>query len=1196
MSIKIIQANIQGWKTNKDEIISVATKEDADILCLQETWQKTAENTQIKGYKIIQSCREDGYGGSLIAIKGCYKIGKTEIAETKSHIQVATAEIMDLDIIVSSVYIRPGTPIATYKYTIQKIITDLRESRRCKKVLVGDFNAHHQSWGNINEDSRGELLINELNDTDLMLMHNKEPTFINPDPSKSNSAIDLTIINATMYLKAKRTVTDIQIGGSGHRVIVTEIEGRGKKRDKTVILNSTSLACDIYKMNAPEYFDLNRFTKEMTTIRKANTKTITVTPKAWWDMEVEKAYEEKKTANKNYSANRTLENEINAKRKLARFRFLKKVNKTKNWEKWLERVDEQKSSSELWRLIAKCKGSKWKNDNINAIHSDLEKAKEFMKINFPNVRQANPTMVRSNITTEEELLDIKKWTRIMESKKNTAPGMDGISYGMLKMLNEEYTDRIIKDLNERWKRGKVARGLKTIKIVAIPKQGKDLQDAKNYRPISLLPTLTKMANSAVLEVLQEYTEKHHVIPSTSFGFRKRKSIHTATNLLVNEVYKNNREGNNTGVIFVDIKSAYNCVNIVKLTRILQAYMVPEGLVNWIFNLLTNRIMEIKVGKQKVTRVVSHGLPQGDVLSPTLFNIYTNELHKVNHGGRTRVIQYADDFIIMAAGTIEYIQTELQRSLDSFTNTAKGLDMEVNREKTKLMIFPREANVDINLNGQAIEKVKEYTFLGTIIDQKLNFQKHTNAAIQKAQRKLDVMKMICNRSNNIRPEKALQVHRSIIRGSMEFGASLINNANKNTLAKIDKVLHQSLRKVTGCTRTTPINSLMALAAEIPSSIRRKYVIAKEMVKAIAYSVANRQQLANVKRSATKKRYSGQELSAIENGTLTKRIPTFVPNDFKHCDIVIRKNMPGLLGSKSDQNTQAAKQICCEYINKNAKDRPRIYTDGSLTDDKCGIGIVIQEPVTTREWAYKLERNVAISTVELAAIDRALKLAIARNVRRPIILTDSKVTCEALKNALESDIVEETICNVLSNCRYAEATIQWIPSHVGIHGNERADILAKMGTTSDRIFENKESLKDIIRNLKNQMMVEANQWYTQYSADKGKTLYRVQTVIPTKMWHNKMSLKPKEIRIINRLLAGHDYSKYWLAKMKITNNENCESCHEPETGRHKTFSCVRYMVERRNRGITLERFEKSFREKDATYLKTVASFVIQNRIEF
>lgn len=179
-------------------------------------------------------------------------------------------------------------------------------------------------------------------------------------------------------------------------------------------------------------------------------------------------------------------------------------------------------------------------------------------------------------------------------------------------------------------------------------------------------------------------------------------------------------------------------------------------------------------------------------------------------------------------------------------------MEVNWEKTKLMTFPTEAEVDIGLNGHRIERVKEHKYLGSIIDQKLKFQKHTNEAIQRAQRRLDVIKMICNRKNNVSPEKAIQVHRAIIRGSMEFGASLINNANKTTLAKIDKVLHQSLRKVTGCTRTTPINSLMALAAEIPSNIRKKYVIAKEMLKTIAYSVANRQQLANVKRSSTKKR--------------------------------------------------------------------------------------------------------------------------------------------------------------------------------------------------------------------------------------------------------------------------------------------------------------------------------------------------------
>ncbi|XP_035774767.1 uncharacterized protein LOC118457361 [Anopheles albimanus] len=514
----------------------------------------------------------------------------------------------------------------------------------------------------------------------------------------------------------------------------------------------------------------------------------------------------------------------------------------------------------------------------------------------------------------------------------------------------------------------------------------------------------------------------------------------------------------------------------------------------------------------------------------------------------------------------------------------------------MMTFPKDINITIRTNDSQIERIKEYKFLGTIIDQGLKFHKHTLRGIQKAQKILNIIKMICNRNNHVCPAKAMQIHKAIIRGPLEFGATIIENGKKSILNKIDTIIHQSLRKVTGCTRTTPINTLMALAAEVPSRIRRKYLIAKETVKTIAFSTTNRQQLNGITRTRTNRRYSAQEQTVMEKDAMIKRIPNMSPNEYIRSDIEIRTEIPGLLGKKRDITPHVAKQIVCEHIRNTAKGKTKIYTDGSLTDAACGIGIVMQQPGVIREWAYKLSRRVAISTAELTAIDKALQLAITRNSHMPIIYTDSKASCEILKNALESDFVEETINNILSNCIYTNATIQWIPSHVGIPGNEKADMLAKRGTNCNRIIENQDSFKDIIRELKDLMMKEANRWYTEYSKEKGRTLYKLQEVITKKMWHCKTTLKAKEIRIINRLISGHDHSKYWLAKMKIVNSENCETCGVPETGRHRTFFCDRYRVERQKLNITLDKFEWSWKTREIKYLKIVTKFVTKYKINF
>ena len=105
-------------------------------------------------------------------------------------------------------------------------------------------------------------------------------------------------------------------------------------------------------------------------------------------------------------------------------------------------------------------------------------------------------------------------------------------------------------------------------------------------------------------------------------------------------------------------------------------------------------------------------------------------------------------------------------------------------------------------------------------------------------------------------------------------------------------------------------------------------------------------------------------------------------------------------------------------------------------------------------------------------------------------------------------------------------------MGINGNEKADKLAKEGTKQQSTIKNKIRVSDAIWAFQIKAHTEANRWYTVMSTTKGKKFYRYQTTLNKKMWHYKLKIPPKDIKILNRLIAGHDYSNFWLHKMKLT----------------------------------------------------------------
>jgi hypothetical protein len=357
---------------------------------------------------------------------------------------------------------------------------------------------------------------------------------------------------------------------------------------------------------------------------------------------------------------------------------------------------------------------------------------------------------------------------------------------MLKLMKQETTSKIIEDLNGMWRAGGLPKELKTVKIVAIPKANmKD--DELSARPVSLLPTLTKMLNGAVLEGLLRHLDDLEVIPKTSFGFRRGVSTETCLTYVMNTVAENLRSRKAVAMVFFDFSKAFNSVDPGLLKNMLDDAGVPREFGEYIYAFLCNRRTIVDTKEGVFERVISKGVPQGDTMAPTLFNVYTASFHEVNDENGTTVAQYADDFAFVVAGKdVNELKDRLERALRRFNDTAEILGLKINYDKTKYMVFNKRADLNLAVNGRRIEMVRSYKYLGIQLDWQMKFTQHAEGVRRKLIDRYNILRTIAGIHNGAHPTVMLRVYSALMDSVLRYGASVWTKISKSTMEKMNVI--------------------------------------------------------------------------------------------------------------------------------------------------------------------------------------------------------------------------------------------------------------------------------------------------------------------------------------------------------------------------------------------------------------------------
>ena len=283
---------------------------------------------------------------------------------------------------------------------------------------------------------------------------------------------------------------------------------------------------------------------------------------------------------------------------------------------------------------------------------------------------------------------------------------------------------------------------KKAKVTPIFKDG-DKTDVSNYRPISVLPILSKILERSVHDQLYNYLTCNNLLHPCQSGFRSKHSTNTALLDVTDHILNSMNNGMVTASIFLDLKKAFDTVDHDILIKKLKLYGVDGSTLKWFKSYLSKRIQSVCVNSTMSDfKNIDIGIPQGSILGPLLFIIYVNSLpNSVN----CKCVMYADDTtLLISSSDPDTLQKELDLQLNNIINWFRLNKLTLNIKKTKLMLFGTKQNLtkfdDIKLNydSEEIERVDKFKYLGVILDPTLSWDDHVQFLSNNVSKRIGVV--------------------------------------------------------------------------------------------------------------------------------------------------------------------------------------------------------------------------------------------------------------------------------------------------------------------------------------------------------------------------------------------------------------------------------------------------------------------------
>jgi len=359
---------------------------------------------------------------------------------------------------------------------------------------------------------------------------------------------------------------------------------------------------------------------------------------------------------------------------------------------------------------------------------------------------------------------------ILTLKPHKAPGEDGITAPLLKAFSRKALVYLTMLINACLLLHHFPACWKNAVTIFLHKPGKDGRHPGNYRPISLLRLLSKILEKVIVVRLLEEASRLEAIPVFQHGFTPGRSTTTQLQRVIDIIVSHLNMRRSTVLVCLDLSKAFDSVWHHGLLYKLHRAGFSLGIIRILYSYLTNRTYQPRVGQTLGPhRPVRCGVPQGSVLGPHLFNLYTADIPTPPH---TTLAICADDTAIIAASMNTARARDLaQDALDTTCAFYRRWLLQNNAGKTSAMIFGKgfySRPQALTHNGTTIPWTSSLTYLGLRLDSRLSFAGHIRATASKAQKARGALLPLIRCRGSLSPELKLRIYNTCLRPIITYG--------------------------------------------------------------------------------------------------------------------------------------------------------------------------------------------------------------------------------------------------------------------------------------------------------------------------------------------------------------------------------------------------------------------------------------------
>ena len=1215
-SLSFVQWNCHSLYSNLSHFKLFLYNYKPHVVCLSETWLKADRLPSFVNYTSFFKLRLNRQGGGLAFLirNDLCVMDKTleDFPEGQLEAQAVTVCGCDSRIDILNLY-NPSCNVSEqeFRYYFDQLTSPC--------MVLGDFNAHNPLWSTQgNTNATGNNLVAALYTCpDLCLLTPVNFQTYYHTPSRSFSTLDLCFLSSELFSVA--SIALLGDLGSDHTPIhivlnYSPVTVRVQTRKRWIFGDVNEW--NAWRNNLPPVTSSNdihvnyeAFSNALLSASHSTFKISSGSPtpkysKVWWTAECSLLVADRHKLKNHFRRHPTIDNLLLLRKAEARVKRAVKKAKVESFKVFCSSMSYNTPASVIWKRVRQLNNKSPKRVSVPLVHGEniftapVDKA-NLLASHYEVLFNGTSHTVNAQqllLPVTEALLDdvdcgygvpITKYEIdfAIGSCKSNSPGHDQLHNDMFKQMPDEYRDWALCIMNQSFSTSILPGSLKLSIVNPILKPQKPAIVLDNYRPISLLPCFSKLLEKVLQRRLNYYLESKVSYSPTQGGFRKRLSTLDQIARLEQVIRCSLASRGYCVVVFFDLSSAYDTIFHLGLLYKLVQLGIRGKLLRWIKEFLSGRTFKVLFeGSFSSTRDITTGVPQGSVLSPTLFNVMMSDIPHVPH---VQMAEYADDIVIFANGwDYKLLCQQVQQQVSALHAWTQQWGLVVNPVKTKGMIFSLLSYVSpkISLGTTEIEFVREHKYLGLYFDApRLNWSRHISYLRTSCLGKINLLRSISGSSWGADRHILLMFYISLIRSKLDYGSIFYESASKTTLDALSVIQNVCLRTALGVWTTTPILSLEAESNIPPLAIHRKYVLFRYFARFLELprSIPVVEDLLQNYNKMTHIQWSyparvaplivrGRTLftkfdipySLSSTASLLSPCPPWFAIDDLLCsdftDVPVKYLAPS-----------AAQNVFNGLVRGPYKDGMAIYTDGSLVMEpqvSVGAAFVIQQGTTFESYSWRLPVYFSIVGAELYAIYRALlhlKVTHPSSVGIIVIFTDSWSSLELLRSPSPSNyvtVVYDILQLILELSHDYVLKLQFVPGHKGIAGNERADSEAKLAHNLPSITHAPISAIDRISNFR----VSLRQfWQTEWdtavaSSGKGTFLKVIKPKLSFWPWSNHSSRAIETV--LAKLRVGHANVADRLYKIRKKDTPQCFYCTQAETIEHFLLLCPNYVPQR------------------------------------